>query len=389
MKKMSLVFICIFTLFNIVSVYSEQQNLKPIELIYNNRSQFAKVLIRVGDLYKMYRFRDSTFSCWKKDEAELVDEFVGGYIPIITHKGQFRYYLQDSLSISILASILDFPDYRQPPKLRDSSKAARQYYSTIMQNYHKPNWVSDVIKQLTYNTYFSALSQQSDDIKKHLQNCKEPEMAKIKLLALCNLSDKEKDSLLKDEEAKLKLDKEYRKKEDDKKIRQPEELMPFWVRVRLGDTTSRKNMFNTLKNNDNDYNKKIEAARAASMLWDDSCKIAFLNLFNRNIYKTIKTNEDAPKNYTFCYSIHDSLLLLLARHHPDEPIFGKQLEHMRNPMEYCDPPFQAGYFKEFAAWVKKIYKYDITYNGFMPYFMIDCSPDQSAIRDICKPAAKK
>jgi hypothetical protein len=250
-----------------------------------------------------------------------------------------------------------------------------------MQNYHKPNWVSDVINQLTYNTYFSAISQQSDDIKKHLQNCKEPEMAKIKLLALCNLSDKEKESLISDEEAKLKLDKEYRKKGADKKTRQPEEIMPFWVRVRMGDTTARKNMFNTLKKDDNDYNKKMEAAWAASMLWDDSCKVAFFNLFNKNIYKN---THDYDRKYTFCYSIHDSLLLLLARHHPDEPIFGKQLEHMRNPMEYCDPPFQAQYFREFAAWVKKTYKFDITYEGFSPYFMIDCSQDQSAIRDKCQ-----
>jgi hypothetical protein len=383
MRKLSLTFVLGFLLYTIAFGSLEQKKLKPIELIYNHRIQFAEVIShsRWSNEYKMFRFKDSSFACWEKNEADIIGEFVGGYIPIIRGIYKFQYYLKDSLSISILASILDFPDYRPKPKQRDSSREAYNDYITIMQNYHKPNWVSDVINQLTYNTYFSAISQQSDDIKKHLQNCKEPEMAKIKLLALCNLSDKEKESLISDEEAKLKLDKEYRKKGADKKTRQPEEIMPFWVRVRMGDTTARKNMFNTLKKDDNDYNKKMEAAWAASMLWDDSCKVAFFNLFNKNIYKN---THDYDRKYTFCYSIHDSLLLLLARHHPDEPIFGKQLEHMRNPMEYCDPPFQAQYFREFAAWVKKTYKFDITYEGFSPYFMIDCSQDQSAIRDKCQ-----
>jgi hypothetical protein len=386
----NLLIIFSITLFsNLSFVYAEKQINNPIKLLYENRTKLNEVIsIGNADLYKIYRFRDSSFNCWEKNESDIIGEFIGGYvfkIKRIDIKGNHKYYFQDSIAISILASILDFSDYRPKPFSRDSSQAAYQEYHHRLtfdpESVKKPDWCHDAMDQLTNHTYLSAIAKHSDEIKEHLKNSKEPEMDKIKLLALCNLSAQEKDSLLNEENMKLMQDKENKKKGNAKKIRPSDSIMPLWVRVKLGDAAARKTMFTILGNVDNDYQKKMEAATAAAIVWDDSCKAAFFNLFNYNIYKIKRDDE---YKYSYCYSIHDALLLLIARHHPDEPIFGNRLEKMRNPMDYCDPPFQAEYFKEFAAWVKQTYKYDITYSGFTPYFKIDCSQDQSAIRDKCQ-----
>jgi hypothetical protein len=72
---------------------------------------------------------------------------------------------------------------------------------------------------------------------------------------------------------------------------------------------------------------------------------------------------------------------LLARHHPDEPLFSNRLAKMRAPMEFCKPDLQNEYFNEVAAWIKKTYNVKITYGNFTPYFEMDCTQNKAAIEN--------
>lgn len=116
MNKLSLIIVLLLSLYVIAFGSMEQKTTtKPIVLIYNYRNHIAEVIFHspYSNLYKMYKYKDSSFVCWEKNEADIIDEFVDGYLHMIRVFSHFQYYFQDSVSISILANLC-IPVYSAP-----------------------------------------------------------------------------------------------------------------------------------------------------------------------------------------------------------------------------------------------------------------------------------
>jgi hypothetical protein len=397
-------FSVLFILIIINVSYSAQL---PIELIFQNRnyiinnynhlndgtslSDSQTVPFRYLKSTKVHNFLDSSFSCWKKNEVMVISEFIGSYIPKANMFYKYQYYIQDSITISILISLLDYFDYRPKPLLKDSTSVATWQYLTDIQK-PAPNWVRDALWILTYKTYFCSLSKHSDQIIEHLKECKEPESEKLKLLVLCNLPvsilKTKRDSIT---NAHIKFKALFDKLQQDTNSLNQDSLklvvtalteneeIPYWVKARLGDDKAKNSIEKGLIRNDVDVHGILDYAVAASFYWSDYSKINFLKLFDRDM--PICSPDE---KYKICKSLQDTLLVLLARHHPNEEIFSNSLSFYRFNADYCKPAAQTPYFVKFTNWMKKKYNVEITYKGFTPYFKKDFSVEQSAIKNFCK-----
>ena len=280
----------------------------------------------------------------------------------------------------------------------------------------KPNWVRDALNILTYRVYFSVIREQSSEIIYRLSRCREPEVDKLKLLALCNLPQdimKTKkdylmnremylDSLLSTTMKNKTIDRERvgsvinnlaldslfteistrMENYDDtlgfilERIKRKQQEIPLWVNALLGDTVAEKKIILDLKRN----NISTSSIMNASFVWSDACKKAFFALFEKDyplcppasyVTESGAIIDAGPSKYEICRSLQDSLLIYLARHHPDDPMFGNLLSSNRYNADFCKPEAQVPYFMEFAKWVKKHYDVEITYKSFIPYFKKD------------------
>lgn len=410
----------------------------PIKMIYNNRTHIIDVLhnLNYGESLdttntKTFRyfsnmtittFVDSPFSSWDNNEETILSNFLKGYIPLVNKYKKFNFYIEDSITVSILISFLDYPDYRVLPKPRNRSEKRKQMIKG------KPNWRRDALNILTYRVYFNTLRKQSTEIIDCLSRCREPELDKLKLILLCKPSGNLLENLqakwlpkihyldslqnarirhnikdkvnISDIIAKLHLDslltaldgklEDY----DDtigivlRTINTEHQKIPLWVKALLGDTIAENRIISRLKYDRPHTNLILDA----SFVWSESCKQVFFYLFERDYplcppTSTISSDGaiiDYGRRRKVCRSLQDSLLIYLARHHPDEPIFQNKLAYNRYHADFCKPDEQVQYFIEFAKWVKKHYGFEIRWNNFKPYFIKDISKDQSAIRDICK-----
>lgn len=395
----------LFILFVSFNSYATQ---KPLELIFQNRHHILSNLNHLNDgsslsdsisvpfrylsTMMIYKLLDSTFSYWKKNEAIIISEFMGTYIPKANMFYKYSFYIQDSITISTLISLLDYPDYRPKPILRDTSSVATWEYLSKIQS-PEPNWVRDAVWVLCYKTYFSSLSKHSDAILEHLNQCKEPVSDKLKLLVLCRPPDSilkiKRDSITNAKNHLGSLFKVMQKDTNVSKIQDSVRLVvtelrniesiPLWVMARLGDTVAEKEIVKGLVRKDDNVYRVLDYATAASFVWSDSCKMAYMKLFDRDIPRCPTDVE-----YKICRSMQDTLLVLLARHHPSEEIFSNLLSYNRINADFCKPEKQNPYFTKFAEWTKKHYNIDISYKGFIPYFSKDFSKDKSAIRNLCK-----
>ncbi len=427
------------------SAYADSAKKKtPLEMIYENRCHvlsldklrnFSGQSLDATPVNKVFRcvsakgntkieeLIDSSYSCWKKNEEYVLGEFIEFYAYKANLFRKFRYYIDDSITIAILISFLDYPDYRKlPPRLIPVYIGGGDNYSRG----DPPHWVRDALHKLTYNVYFNSLEKQSAEIRDRLSRCSEPEIEKLKLLVLCNLPAEVKqhkrdslnnakrffDSSYKalvnfvdsaSREFKLSLNKSgidenqkwelFKKFGDslDRAIKLDENLglykkeldnieirIPLWVKARLGDTIAEKEILLGFRNKDGSNLKRY--AEDAIFVWSEPCKKAFLNLFTKDA--PICNHRDETK-YVRCRSLQDSLLLYLARRHPDDPMFGYFLFDSRHNADFCKLEEQAKYFTEFAKWAKKTYNIEINYNGFKPYFIKDMSKDNAGIRDFC------
>ncbi len=391
-------------LFNNLFVFADD----PVKTIYCNRDHFINILNHLSDgtkidtsthrygflsMHDFFCFRDSSFAYWKSNEASFIESFIQSISQIKQYR-KYRYYIDDSVTISILASLLDYPDPRtKTPGPHDIDPYSKLPDDLIQSGKPIPNWSRDALHILTYHVYFSALLTHSNKISYHLNGCKEPELSKLKLLVLLKqpevLLKKMRDSLILKKRHLdsllniMRNDTNVIKKQDSLKLVVTElenlESIPLWVMARMGDTISEQKIIKGLTQKDDNVYRVITYAAAASFVWSDSCRTSFLRLFNRDLPRC-----SPDEKHVLCRSIQDTLLVLLGRHHPTEPIFSNLLSSNRINADYCKPETQVPYFKTFSAWAKRVYGVNIMYPEFTPYFRKDLSKNKSAIRDYCK-----
>lgn len=389
-------------------------NKKPLELIFENRLYISNQMANLSnadklDTLAMFPFKsrvftemvDSSYISWIANENALLNEYLYVIAPSTAEYQRFQYYISDSITISILCSYLDYfkydvhKGYRIP---KDTIWELEEPLAKPGEIYGKKekDWVRDALELLLYKTHFPALEKHSAEIANRLKNCNAPLMVKLKLLTLCNASvllkpEKEKylEMINKRIEEQNKNHKSFSVKDSIQGAVFGYVSVPLWVRVRLGDTLVEKNILKGLKSN-NKYDI-TELAQEASFIWSDTTKKAFLSLFERDIplcdmYVDNKYLEviRSESKYKTCRSLQDSLLMALARHHPDDPMFSNLYSYSRRNADFCKPNEQVEYFKKFAVWMKEKYNYEIKFGSYTPYFKKDVSKDQSAIRDLCK-----
>jgi hypothetical protein len=289
---------------------------------------------------------DSPFSAWQQVESEIIPRFLmGPASQLRLHDG--CYFINDSLTIATLVTILDLKDYRGPPQKPDSIEQWRWdlWQQIDLAEKGPRNWVRDALSVLINETYFSALAPHSEEIKRRLKGCTEPEKEKVKLLALCRLNRSEEDALL----AKSDL--------------------PVWIRARHGDEEAEAEIVEQLHlaRVRGSYHRVHWWAGEACFAATPRCRRALLDLFNHDIREY---RQRAPDRRADVYSAHDSLLTLVARWHPDEPLFQQRLYTLRT---YWRPAKLQPYFKDLAVWVKKTYDVESNYDGFTPFLMIPCN----------------
>jgi len=414
----------------------------PIELVYKNRSHLSDILhhlnygMSLSDTstitHRYYStlylptILDSAFSCWKKNEEKILNEFLISYAKKANLYKKHCFYIEDSITVSTLISFLDYPDYRVRPK----PKTTAEEFAYMAKP--KPNWVRDALELLTYRVYFSSIRKQSSEIIDRLSRCGEPGVDKLMLLVLCDLPQNvvktKRDSLMNHDRYldsllnsvmknytipkenlgsvinRLHLDSLLKEESSMEKTRIEDygdtvefivgnikriqkKAPPLWVNALLGDTTAEKKIVLNLNHNYLYYMKD------ASFVWSKPCKDAFFTLFEKDYpqcnggggpYSNYPDNYYVnTKDYVVCRSILDSLLIYLARHHPGEPIFQNKLSSIWYNADFCKPEEQIPYFRDFSKWAKEHYGIDITYKDFIPYFK-KAIGDKSKIQNICK-----
>jgi hypothetical protein len=132
---------------------------------------------------KIYHCRDSSLSWWRNHEAEIVEDFMISYVPKARIFRGRRLYIEDSITIAALATMLDLEDYRPPPQPKDTSRFARLRFLHRQAKKGPQNWVHDALTALVEDSYFEALAAHSEEIERRLPQCNEPEKEKLTLLA--------------------------------------------------------------------------------------------------------------------------------------------------------------------------------------------------------------
>lgn len=342
--------------FHIIEFYNCIDNGNSIDTIICNDNR--------NNCY-LYDLKDSSFSKWEQNEKDIISYFVK-FVPDVSKKyKRYNFYISDSVVIKILASLLDYSfktnnikPYSDNPPLTGSSVRTNG------------NWNHDALVYLTYDTYLPCLKKHSNLILYHLNNCSVKTELKMSLKSLCTFTALEQNNIL------GRYDRLRPSKSD---------LFP-WIRIRLGDTLVEKNVIDALKRyqkksdyNQMDFSGALYFATNGILSGSDSALFYTIKLFEKNAYSNINWNGDKTQ---FCRSLQDSLIFLIARQHPDTPLFQNRLHMLTNPRDYCDLKSQEKYFIDFQTWIKKTYGYNISYDGFIPYFERLC--DESMSEKYCK-----
>ena len=384
----------------------------PIDEIHHNLNHFQNILSNLSkmdrhesnikDIYNdnyMFKLKDSSFSYWKSKSDEITDEFLYVIAPTIARYNMFQYYISDSITISTIIAYLDYYKYDVHKGYtipRDSIWMLEEPLVKPGEMYGKKekDWVRDALELLIYKTHFPSLKKHSNEIAEHLQKCNAPLMFKLQLLLLCDstvLSPEMKSqylNLIKFRQNKIDSGMVYHVKDTLYGTDFFYEPVPVWVKALLGDSTANKNIIQM-------YERKDQFSLAlfignANFVWTKEMKDNFISLFQLDIpFCDIRPPERylithrAQSPYKICRSMQDSLLMALARHHPNDPMFSNLYSFNRREAFYCEPEKQLPYFDTLAIWLKRNYNFTVDYNKFKPYFKKDTSKDQSAIRDLC------
>jgi len=351
----------------------------PIEEIYRNRSHIIGLYNCIdngnsidsiechdnrSNCY-LSNLKDSIFTIWEKNEKDIIEYFIK-FVPNVSKRyKRYNFYISDTVVIKILASLLDYPfkagaikPYSDNPQLIGSPLIT------------KGNWNHEALLYLTCDTYFPYLKKYSEKILSHLEKCPESIELKMGLMSLCSLPEGESKKIL----------SSY-----DNKQTNTNALLP-WIRIRLGDTLTENKLIIKLKEfqrvpnfSQKEYSNALYFATNGIYSGSDSALYYVFKLFEKISF----SNNDRNGNETqFCRSLQDSLIFLIARLHPDTPLFQNRLHMLTNPRDYCDIRKQENYFIDFQKWLKNTYRYIISYNGFIPVFERLC--DTSLTIQYCK-----
>jgi hypothetical protein len=346
---------------------------------------------------------DSNFAMWEEKENELLTEFLYRTASAATRYKKYQYYLSDSIIIHILISFLDQYKY-------DLHKGYNVRIDSIwplkepltepgeIEVKRRKDFVRDALELLIYKTHLPSLKKHTSEIVARLKNCNAPLMLKLQLLCLCDkgaISDEDRkkyremiNNRINEEKTRHESFFEHDSVHNFDFGYQP---IPLWVRANLGDTIVLKNIMSLAK--DNGVYSLSDFIFYGTLIWSQPVINEFLrllgmdvplcNLFKTDPYETLNRHFAEPK-YQTCRSLQDSIIMALARHHPDDLMFSNFYATSRRNADFCKPELQEIYFIDFAKWIKKNYNYDLKYQGFKPYFKKDVSKDQSAIKELCK-----
>jgi hypothetical protein len=338
-----------------VNTLRARDQLKPttIEVLYENAAHWVEIEQSFNPppnrghlLPKVQRLQDSSISSWKRNEPPLVTTFLSDFVRLCKQYGMRRFYLKDSLTIAAVVTVLDLDDYRLPPKPQDTTKFARYRFIARQAKKGSRNWVRDALSILTDEVFFADLYAQSEQIKRRLEHCQEPEEEKLRLLALCRLDEKEREELL------------------------AREQLPLWARARHGDERAEKEIVNRLDaaSRMRDYNFAIHAATNASLAGTDKCLKALMRTFEHDIHTFIRQGDSVVA----VLSAHLPILKLLARHYPDEPLLHERL--WAASVASTPDERKAAFFSDFSRWAERTYGIK-AFDGFRPYLRIGCRED--------------
>jgi hypothetical protein len=278
---------------------------------------------------------------------------LGDFVRLCKHYRMRRLYLGDSLSVAAVVTILDLEDYRPAPQPKDTSKFARYSFLASRAKKGPQNWVRDALSVLTKEVFFADLYAQSDEIKRRLKHCKAPEEEKVKLLALCRLDEGEREELL------------------------AREGLPLWVRARHGDEDAEKPIVGRLNAEirRRNYPFTVYEARNASLAATDRCLKAMMHAFEHDIYKHLRQGDRVVS----AISAHRTILELLSRHYPDEPLLQ---ERLYAGMHGGSPEEKEQFFRDFARWAER--NYDVKpFRDFRPYFSDRCDEQNAKPGEHC------
>jgi hypothetical protein len=405
---------CIICVLSLDSIAGNLDSLSPLREFYANRHHIANAMNNLSrvdfkDTSQIYTYKseylthfiDSNYTAWKNNKDLLLDEFLYILAPAMAKYRKFQYYISDSITVHILASYLDYFKYdvHKGYKVhRDSIWMLEEPLARPGEIYGKKekDWVRDALELLIYKTHFPTLHKQTSFIKDRLKKCNAPLMFKLQLLCLCS-----EDAITKKErEHYLQLISQRAQDYKERRVAQSEKDtvyknvfrylgVPLWVQAKLGDTEAEKRILMYAESN-NVYDL-TKFAHEGSFTWSDTIKTTFIKLLGKDIPLCNLFHEDRyinisrpPEKYQTCRSLQDSLIMALARHHPDEMIFSNFYSYNRINADFCKPELQLDFFYSFAKWIKKKYNYDLEYNNFKPYFIKDVSKDQSAVNEFCK-----
>jgi len=400
MKKALILFICFLY---VCSFAGGSSRITPLRELYVNRHYFTNALNNLSnrefkdttknDSYKskyLAFFVDSAFTVWKQNEEQLLKEFLYIIAPAMAEHRYFQYYLSDSITIRIAASYLDYFKYDVHKGYyvrRDSIWMLEESCTRPGELYRgrdEEDLVRDALNLLIYRTHFPALRKQAAFIRERLRKCNAPLMFKLKLLSLSNaitVTEKEKYLQLIHNRDKIvfgargiqgvhyEIDSVYNQRFNYLNV-------PLWLRARLGDMEA-ENMILNYGESNRMYDL-LDFVHNGSFAWSDTIRTVFISLLEKdvplcNLYRSSKCFHmgSVQSKHLICRSLQDTLIMALARHHPDEMIFSNFYSYTRLMIDYCDLESQAAYFVEFRKWIKKKYNYNLEYKNFKPYFNKD------------------
>lgn len=411
---MKIKFISIIYFLFVSSIAGNLGSLSPLGELFENRHHIANAMNNLSRVnFKdttqkspylskhLSHFIDSGYTIWKENEEILLNEFLYILAPTMAEYQKFQYYISDSITVHIIASYLDYFKYdvHKGYKVhRDSIWMLEEPLAKPGEIYGKKekDWVRDALELLIYKTYFPTLQKQTSFIKDRLKKCNAPLMFKLQLLCLCSadaITTKERENYLQFISQRTQDYKERKSAQSEKDSVYKNEFrylgVPLWVQAKLGDTAAEKRIL-MYAESDNVYDL-TKFAYDGSFTWSDTIKTTFIKLLGKDIPLCNLFVEDRyinisrpPEKYQTCRSLQDSLIMALARHHPDDLAFSNFYSYNRFNADFCKPELQVDYFNSFAKWIKEKYNYDLVYKNFKPYFKKDVSKDQAAVKEFCK-----
>ncbi len=371
-------YILLIISFTTVLCFSDQIEPKTLAFIYKNREYFVEHCGLSDSISKQ------SYKEWKEKSLEIINSMI--YSSLKSYSK-----ISDSLYLKFLISVLDFPDPRPPEQL--------VRIITIPYSCDTLNWVRDALNFLIHKSAFPVLRKYDDLIKVKLSICERPEERKLQLMALLDLSKKEKRELL------LRIDHlEYPPREDSLKneLKRKEKLMYklydknekakglenskimkqikkelrgirntrektgketfLWMRARAGEEDATGNLIKIFKTGD--FNKKNKEIEALCMVGSDTCIKTLLESFDKRLL-SFQKDQFTGEHTGICYSLRKSMLINLKRNYPYDDFFKQpsKIPQSRSPRsDYFNSEHQEEYAKAFSQWAKQEYNVDINYS---------------------------